>query len=87
MSDGLMNYQVEFKPKAIKDLESLPVEVQNRVLTKIELMQNNLTGDVKRLTNYTPEYRLRVGDYRVLFEIEEDVLVIYRVKHRKDAYT
>ncbi|MDB9513816.1 type II toxin-antitoxin system RelE/ParE family toxin [Kamptonema animale CS-326] len=82
-----MNYQVEFKPKAIKDLESLPVEVQNRVLTKIELMQNNLTGDVKRLTNYTPEYRLRVGDYRVLFEIEEDVLVIYRVKHRKDAYT
>ena len=58
-----MNYQVEFKPKAIKDLESLPVEVQNRVLTKIELMQNNLTGDVERLTNYTPEYRLRVGDY------------------------
>jgi len=42
---------------------------------------------VKRLTNYTPEYRLRVGDYRVLFEIEEDVLVIYRVKHQKDAYS
>lgn len=83
----LMNYQVEFKPKAIKDLQSLPVEVQSRVLTKIELMQNNLTGDVKRLTNYTPEYRLRVGDYRVLFEIEEDILVIYRVKHRKDAYS
>lgn len=83
----LMNYQVEFKPKAIKDLQSLPVEVQSRVLTKIELMQNNLTGDVKRLTNYAPEYRLRVGDYRVLFEIEEDILVIYRVKHRKDAYS
>ena len=82
-----MNYQVEFKPKAIKDLASLPAEIQIRILTKIELMQNNLTGDVKRLTNYTPEYRLRVGDYRVLFEIEEDVLVIYRVKHRKDAYS
>ena len=82
-----MNYQAEFKPKAIKDLESLPAEVQSRVLTKIELMQNSLTGDVKCLTNYTPEYRLRLGDYRVLFEIEEDVLVIYRVKHRKDAYS
>ena len=82
-----MNYQVEFKPKAIKDLASLPAEIQIRILTKIELMQNNLTGDVKRLTNYTPEYRLRVGDYRVLFEIEEDVLVIYRAKHRKDAYS
>ena len=82
-----MNYQVEFKPKAIKDLASLPAEIQIRILTKIELMQNNLTGDVKRLTNYTPEYRLRVGDYRILFEIEEDILVIYRVKHRKDAYS
>ncbi len=82
-----MNYQVEFKPKAIKDLASLPAEIQIRILTKIELMQNNLTGDVKRLTNYTPEYRLRVGDYRVLFEIQEDVLVIYRVKHRKSAYS
>ncbi|WP_445305600.1 type II toxin-antitoxin system RelE family toxin [Microcoleus sp. herbarium2] len=30
---------------------------------------------MKRLTNYTPEYRLQVGDYRVLFEIEEDVIV------------
>ena len=70
-----MNYQAEFKPKAIEDLESLPGEVQSRVLTKIELMQNSLTGDVKRLTNYTPEYRRRVGDYRVLFEIEKDVIV------------
>jgi mRNA interferase RelE/StbE len=42
---------------------------------------------MKRLTNYTLEYRLLVGDYRVLFEIEEDVLVIYRVKDRKDAYS
>jgi mRNA interferase RelE/StbE len=42
-----MNYQVEFKPKALKDLQSLPAEVQSLVLTQIELMQNNLTGDVK----------------------------------------
>lgn len=41
-----MNYQAEFKPKAIEDLESLPAEVQSRVLTKIELMPNNLTNDV-----------------------------------------
>jgi len=45
-----------------------------------------LAGDVKRLTNYTPEFRLRVGDYRVLFEVEGETIVIYRVLHRKDAY-
>ncbi len=53
---------------------------------KIEGMQNNLQGDVKRLTNFTPEYRLRVGNYRVLFAVEEQNLVIYRVKHRSKAY-
>ena len=32
-------------------------------------MRNNLEGDVEHLTNFTPEYRLRVGDFRVLFEL------------------
>lgn len=55
-------------------------------MSKIEALQNNLEGDVKRLTNFTPEYRLRVGIYRVLFETVGDKVLIYRVKHRKDAY-
>ncbi|HHB91097.1 MAG TPA: hypothetical protein ENK60_07280 [Anaerolineae bacterium] len=41
---------------------------------------------LSRLTDFTPEYRLRVGDYRILFEVEEDQIVIYRVRHRKDVY-
>ena len=41
---------------------------------------------MKRLTKITPEYRLRVGRYRVLFEIERDRVVIYRIVHRKEAY-
>lgn len=59
---------------------------RNRVLSKIEGLENDLAGDVKRLTNFTPEYRLRVGDYRVLFELEAERVIIYRIKHRKDAY-
>jgi len=65
-----MNYQIDFKPRAVKDLKKLPPQGNRRIVKKIEAMQNVLTGDVKRLTNFTPEYRLRVGDYRVLFEIE-----------------
>lgn len=49
-------------------------------------MKDDLAGDVKRLTNFSPEYRLRVGDYRVLFEVDGNKIVIYRIKHRKDAY-
>ena len=50
------------------------------------MLQNNLGGDVKQLTNFTPEYRLRVGNYRVLFEVEDDKVIVYRIVHQKDAY-
>jgi len=50
------------------------------------MMSNNLQGDVKKLTDHAPEYRLRVGNYRILFEINANKIVIYRIRHRKDAY-
>ncbi|MEA5620735.1 type II toxin-antitoxin system RelE/ParE family toxin [Cronbergia sp. UHCC 0137] len=81
-----MLYQIGFKPKAIKDLQKILVNDRERIINKIEAMQDNLQGDVKRLTNFTPEYRLRVGDYRVLFELEEQTIIVYRVKHRSKAY-
>jgi mRNA interferase RelE/StbE len=81
-----MNYQIELKPRAVKDLTALPATESRRIVAKIEALGSGLTGDVKQLTNFTPEYRLRVGNYRVLFEVEEKSVVIYRVLHRKDAY-
>ncbi len=52
----------------------------------MEKLENDLAGDVKRLTDFTPEYRLRIGDYRVLFEIEEqNIIVVYRVRHGREA--
>jgi mRNA interferase RelE/StbE len=79
-------YRVRFKPKAIKDLKSLPDKQQAQITAKIELLQDNLAGDVKKLRNVTPAYRLRVGRYRVVFRIEDDVIVVFRVRHRKDVY-
>jgi mRNA interferase RelE/StbE len=81
-----MRYIIEFKPRAAKDLKALPVAMQRRIVAKIEMLQNDLAGDVKKLTNFTLEYRLRLGNYRVLFEVERTKVVIYRIVHRKDAY-
>lgn len=81
-----MQYNIEFKPRAIKDLKALTLREREKIVAKVEALQTNLAGDVKRRTNFTPEYRLRVGDYRVLFEIEGENLVIYRVMHRGEAY-
>jgi mRNA interferase RelE/StbE len=81
-----LRYDIQFKPRAGRDIERLPIRIQTQVLARIEEMRIDLKGDVKRLTNLTPEYRLRVGDYRVLFEVEKETIVIYRIRHRREVY-
>ncbi len=81
-----MKYEAEFKPRAIKDLRKIEKADQKRIITRITELTNNLSGNVKRQTNFTPEYRLRVGNYRVLFETEENKIIIYRIHHRRNAY-
>lgn len=49
-------------------------------------MEGDLKGDVKKLTNHTPEYRMRCGNWRVLFEIEESKIIVYGVMSQKEAY-
>ena len=56
------------------------------IFSKIELLSDDLQGDIKKLSNFTHEYRLRVGDYRILFEVEGDRVIVYRVRHRREAY-
>jgi mRNA interferase RelE/StbE len=81
-----VQYDFEFKPRAIKDLGQLALRDRRRIMERIEAMRDDLAGDVKRLTNFTPEYRLRVGTYRVLFEVVGSTIVVYRVVHRREAY-
>jgi len=82
-----MRYEVELKPRAIRDLKGIDRAMGRRIVDKLVALQDDLSGDVKRLTNATPEFRLRVGDYRVLFEIEGNKVLVYRIRHRKDAYS
>ncbi len=81
-----MQYRVELKPRAVKDLRAIAPTERTRLLDRIENLENNLEGDVKRLTDFTPEFRLRVGNYRVLFEVDGQRVVVYRVLHRRDVY-
>lgn len=82
-----MEYAVELKPKAVKDLRRIDKTQAIRIADSLERLTHDLQGDVKKLTNYTPEYRLRVGDYRVLFETDEKKrVIVYRIMHRREAY-
>lgn len=78
---------VEIDGKALKDLSKIQNTEASKIINKIEELEKfPQTPNLKRLTNFTPPYRLRVGNYRVLFDIEGDNIKVYRVKHRKESY-
>jgi mRNA interferase RelE/StbE len=81
-----MHYSIEIARRARKDLKKLDAKTADRILVKIAEMESDLSGDVKRLTDFEPEYRLRVGDFRVLFDVERDQIIVRRVKNRREAY-
>lgn len=87
MSDP--HWRVEFIPRARKDLLRLDRQVQRRIVDALDRLAagERLSGDVKRLAGST-EYRLRVGDWRVRFELDGDRLLItvVRILPRGRAY-
>ena len=81
-----MPHSLEIKEEARQQLRALPKEQRRNIGWRINVLQNDLTGDVKKLTARTHEYRLRVGSFRVLFMLEGDLISVYAVKDRKEAY-
>jgi mRNA interferase RelE/StbE len=81
-----MRYRLEIKEEARQQLRALPKEKRRNIGKRLDALQNNLSGDVKKLTTRTHEYRLRVSNLRVLFTLEKDLISVYAVWDRKKAY-
>ncbi len=83
--------RIEYTKTARKALKTLPKSAANRILARIEAYaaEPGAQANNVRALKGKPGYRLRVGDYRVLFTVEGDaveVMLVYRVGHRKDVY-
>lgn len=81
-----MKYSIEIKATAIKDLKRLGKNTAVRITKRIMAMSDDLQGDIKKLQDNEPNYRMRVGDFRVLFDLEGNNVIVYRVMHRKESY-
>ncbi len=78
---------VEIDEKAVKDLSKIDNKDANHILDKINDLKNFPdTSNIKKLVGFKPKYRYRVGNYRVLFDIENNILTIYQIVHRRNAY-
>lgn len=84
-----MAYTVELKPSAAKALEALPKPDQRRIAARIDALATDpRPGGAKKLEGEDDLYRIRVGDYRIVYQIQARRLIVLVVciAHRRDVY-
>jgi mRNA interferase RelE/StbE len=84
-----MQYSVEFRPAVLKSLKRLPKKDLRRIKKRIDEVAENLPDPVTtKMKGNNSFHKIRSGDYRVIYEIHDNRLVILVVKigHRKDVY-
>jgi mRNA interferase RelE/StbE len=83
-----MLYQLVIKRPAEKELAGLPVDIRKRVIARLlALEENPRPPGIKKLQG-EDAYRLRVGDYRVLYTIHDEarIVTVYAIGHRREVY-
>lgn len=85
----MAQYQIVFARSARKELQSLPQIVAERIIAKIEVLTNNpRPPGSKKLRGFSRLWRLRVGEYRVVYDIDDEnrMVDISIVRHRSETY-
>lgn len=84
-----MKYEVKLKSSVKKQLKNLDKKQAERILVKIYLLADDpMPRGVKQLVGHDKAYRIRIGNYRVIYEVINKQLIIQviRIAHRKDVY-
>ena len=84
----MARYEVRFRQSVRKDLDPIPKRDVQRIVAAIAALADDPRPPQSRKLSGSEKYRLRCGVYRVLYEIQDDILVVCVVKvaHRKDVY-
>jgi len=78
---------IEIQESAKKDLRKIDKKQALKILIQIRELENYpYITNIKKLKNHYPPMRYRIGNYRVLFEIENNSIIVVNIKHRKEAY-
>ncbi len=82
-------YRIFFRPSADRQLQRLPRDAQRRIVREVAALAHDpRPPGVGNLSGAHDLWRIRIGDYRVVYEIEDDrlVVLVLRVAHRRDLY-
>jgi mRNA interferase RelE/StbE len=78
-----MAYQMFISEEAREELRALPDELRKNIGYRLHLLQQEFSGDIKKLEGPRSHYRLRVGGHRILFRMDAKVIEVYAVKHEE----
>jgi mRNA interferase RelE/StbE len=82
-------YEVYLEHAAEKDLKKLPAKVFQRIINQIKgLAENPWPKGCRKITGSKHDWRIRVGDYRIIFEVDDNahVVRVMRIRYRREAY-
>ncbi len=84
----MSRYRIELRPAAVRALRKLDPQVRHRVQGAIALLAEDPRPPAARALRGRPGLRVRVGDYRIIYTVTDDVLlvVVVTLGHRRDAY-
>jgi len=85
----MMSYTVSVSKSVQKQIDNLPNDVVDRAVEKIQKLASEPRPDgVVKLKGFDNQYRIRVGDYRIRYEVDDEnqLVQILQCKHRKDVY-
>ncbi len=80
------HFRLFIAEEALQQIRALPNPLRKRIGEKLFALETNFAGDIKKLSGAENKYRLRVGDFRVLFRLAGNQVQVYAVKDRKEAY-
>jgi mRNA interferase RelE/StbE len=85
----MASFRLEWRASVHKDLRKVPPEANVKIVAAaLTLVENPFPSGVKKLSGCQSTFRIRVGDYRIIYEVHasESLVMVQRVRHRKDAY-
>lgn len=84
----MINYRITIKRSAAKEIEKIALKDRKRIIIKIRSLSSDPRPPGRKKLSGQEKYRIRQGDYRILYQIEDEelVIVVVKVGHRRDVY-
>ena len=84
----MAKYEISVKKSAVKELEAIPKKELQKIIKKIQSLASDPRPEGSQKLSHREQYRLRQGDYRIIYSVQDDDLTVHIIKvgHRKEIY-